>query len=366
MTDNLKRYYAIQQSLKSLQTIQPTGNFARHLGTLAMLISGIIGSRKVHLPTVAQKIPSDAKPQSIVRRMERFLANDKIDAKTYYVPYVKRLLENLKSGSLILIIDASEVGRECVMLSINVVYEKRSLPLCWLIVKGKKGHLPEETHKKLLEKTAEIIPKGRSVVFLGDGEFDGVELLHTLENLGWKYVCRTAINVCLTQEAEQFSLKGLSLKPGDRIELPDVSFTAAQYGPVLVCAIWEAKWQDPLILVSNFDFIEEVSHFYPLRFEIETFFSDQKSRGFYVGHSHISDPSHLDRLLIASCLAYLWLVGLGFWVVQTGNLPLIHRSNRCDWSLFRIGLSWIEYCLNKERPLTIHFPMPRGALKSVG
>jgi hypothetical protein len=65
MTDNLKRYYAIQQSLKSLQMIEPTGNFARHLGTLAMLISGIIGSWKVHLPTVAQKIPSDAKPKAL-------------------------------------------------------------------------------------------------------------------------------------------------------------------------------------------------------------------------------------------------------------------------------------------------------------
>src|ERR1700710_1525541 len=78
---------------------------------------------------------------------------------------------------------------------------------------------------------------------------------------------------------------------------------------------------------------------------IETFFSDQKSRGFYLGHSHIRDTAHLERLLIGTCLAYLWMVCLGAWVVQTGKLTLIHRADRCDWSLFRIGMAWIEFCL---------------------
>ena len=45
-----------------------------------------------------------------------------------------------------------------------------------------------------------------------------------------------------------------------------------------------------------------------LVFGIETFFSDQKSRGFYLCHSHLSDPARLCRLLIATCLAYYWLV----------------------------------------------------------
>jgi hypothetical protein len=36
---------------------------------------------------------------------------------------------------------------------------------------------------------------------------------------------------------------------------------------------------------------------------IETFFSDQKSRGFNLHKSHVSDPARLARLLIAACLA---------------------------------------------------------------
>jgi hypothetical protein len=41
---------------------------------------------------------------------------------------------------------------------------------------------------------------------------------------------------------------------------------------------------------------------------IETFFADQKSRGFHLHKSHIADPQRLSRLCIAACLAYIWIV----------------------------------------------------------
>ena len=366
MNDNLKRYFAIQKALKSLRPTEPTGNVARHLNTLAMLIAGIIGSQKCHLPAVAKKVPVGGKPQSRVRRLERFVANKAIDTKTYYLPYVQLLLGSLPPGPWVLVIDGSEVGRNCVLLSINVVYKKRALPLCWTVVKGKKGHLSEQTHKELVEKAADLLPAGQPIIFLGDGEFDGTDLLATLHKLGWDYVCRTAKNVLLTEEGERFRPTDLMLAPGDRIELPEVGFTAAEYGPVLVGIVWDVGWKEPLILVSNLDFLVEAYDWYRQRFRIETFFSDQKSRGFYLGHSHISDTVHLERLLIGTCLAYLWVVCLGAWVLQSGRLSLIHRTDRCDWSLFHIGLSWIEFCLNEGLPIWAHFIFYDGGLKSVG
>ena len=358
MSDNLRRYFAIQKALKQRRPTQPKGNVARHLNTLAMFISSIIGSQKCHLPAIARKVPTGSKAQSRIRRMQRWLSNDAIDSRVYYLPYGQALLDSFASGPLVLVIDGSEAGRNCVLLSVNVVYKKRALPLCWLVVKGKKGHLSEATHIELVKKVAPLLPAERCVVFLGDGEFDGIELLATLQKLGWNYVCRTAKNVLLNEAGERFQPTALLLQPGDRIELPDVGFTAAAYGALLVCIVWESGWKEPLILVSNLEFLEEAYGWYKRRFRIETFFSDQKSRGFYLGHSHISDTAHLDRLLIATCLAYLWIVCLGQWVVQTGQLGLIHRSDRCDWSLFRIGLAWVEFCLNEGLPLWIRFSLP--------
>lgn len=366
MSDNLRRYFAIQKALKSLRPTEPKGNVARHLNTLALFIAGIIGSQKCHLPAIAKKVPVGGKPQSRVRRLERFLANEAIDTKTYYLPYVELLIASLPEEPLVLVIDGSEVGRNCVLLSINLVYKKRALPLCWTVVKGKKGHLPEKTHQELVEEAARILPKQKSVIFLGDGEFDGTDLLQTFQDQGWNYVCRTAKNVLLTEEGERFQPTDLLLACGDQIELPDVGLTAAEYGPVLVSIIWETSWKEPLVLVSNLDFLSEAYAWYKRRFRIETFFSDQKSRGFYLGHSHIRDTKHLNRLLIATCLAYVWIVCLGAWVVQSGQLSLIHRADRCDWSLFHIGLNWIEFCLNEGVPLWVHFALSEGGPKSVG
>ena len=107
---------------------------------------------------------------------------------------------------------------------------------------------------------------------------------------------------------------------------------------------------------------------YKHRFRIETFFSDPKSRGFFLYRSHLSDPKRLERLMLATCLAYLWMVCLGAAVVANGKLPLLHRTKRCDLSLFQIGLLWSEHCLNENLPLPFLLS-PRPAtkyFKSVG
>ena len=63
---------------------------------------------------------------------------------------------------------------------------------------------------------------------------------------------------------------------------------------------------------------DEACRLYAKRFRIETFFSDQKSRGFHLHQSHLSDSMRLSRLLMAACLAYIWIVYLGALCEQDG------------------------------------------------
>ena len=64
MSDSRTRYCAIQKALKSLRPTELKGNQARHLDTLAMLITGVIGAKKCYLPDIAQKVPTQAKPSA--------------------------------------------------------------------------------------------------------------------------------------------------------------------------------------------------------------------------------------------------------------------------------------------------------------
>ncbi len=170
MCDNLKRYFAIKKALKQFYPGQPQGNLARHLDTLASMVSGIVASRSTSFSRIAANVPLPAKPNSRIRRVERWVDNKRIDHKTYYLPYLRLVLESLVDGPLVLVMDGSLAGRNCVLLSLNLVYKKRAIPLCGLVVKGKKGHLPVEVHQELLQIAAAFLPSERNIIFLGDGE----------------------------------------------------------------------------------------------------------------------------------------------------------------------------------------------------
>ena len=195
--------------------------------------------------------------------------------------------------------------RGCLALMLHVVYKGRALPLAWRVRQSPKGHCPEDLHIALVELLSTVTP-GAKVVFLGDGEFDGTALQDRLREMGWSYVCRTAMSTTATWEGESFRLDalGTSIQPGKLIELKDVYITREAYGPIMVLCCWAKGYQEPLYLVSNLATaggVSLVSQALPHR----DLFSDQKSRGFHIHQSHISDPQRLSRLLIAACLAYI-------------------------------------------------------------
>ena len=69
----------------------------------------------------------------------------------------------------------------------------------------------------------------------------------------------------------------------------------------------------------------------------------------------MSDVQRLSRLLIAACLAYIWVVYLGAVCEKAQWRSLMHRGKRCDLSLFQLGLRLLEYFLNEEMPIPVQF-----------
>lgn len=357
MSDNLRRYRAIRQALKQCYPGEPSGQMARHLTTLAAFISGIVGSKSSQLPSIATKIPDRATPESRVKRLSRWVDNKGILEEVYFLPYADILLSHLALETVVLVMDGSGVGRNCTALMIHVIYKGRALPLAWRVRQGAKGHFPEELHIALIELMDGLIPEGTKVVLLGDGEFDGIKLQGTVEDAGWSYVCRTSYDATASYKGERFRLDamGSCIKAGTVVALSEVLFTSKEYGPIMVMCCWAKGQKDPLYLVTNMSSSGEACRYYSKRFRIETFFSDQKSRGFNIHKSHLSDPQRLSRLLIATCLAYIWVVYLGSVCEKDGWNCIIHRGKRCDLSLFQLGLRLMEHFLNEGLSIPVQF-----------
>ena len=253
MSDNLRRYRAIRNALTQAYPTSPTGNFARHLQTLAALISGIVGSKSTPLPTIATKVPDGTKPESRVKRCARWLDNARILEEMSFLPYAEIVLTHLALETLVLVMDGRVVGRGCTALMIHVISKGRALPLAWRVRQGPKGHVPEDLHIAVVALMREVIPEGAKVVFLGDGEFDGTALQATLNKAGWCYACRTAQSTVATWEGETFRLEtlGACSKPGTLIALQEVKFTRDAYGPVMVLSCWASPVKVAKVLIYN-------------------------------------------------------------------------------------------------------------------
>jgi len=352
MSENNRRYKIILNSLKKLSPKEPTGNYARRLSTLAYLISGIIGAKSCQLPNIATKVVDDRQAESKVKTFYRWIKNENIIDECYFLPYAQALLSVLCDRQIAIVIDGSVVARNCITLMASVVYKNRALPICWLVLTGSKGHLEELVHIELVNRLKEVIPDETTVVLLGDGEFDGSNLVKTVKSYGWHFVLRTSKNRILIENDDSFSFRNVCpLYNEEYFHIPDTRF-AQEDSPQFDAIVWHnKKYENPIYLVTDIELAQESLYWYRKRFKIETMFSDKKSRGFNIHKSHISNPERVARLLIAAALAYIFIIYFGILATHNAYVKKIHRGDRCDLSLFTLGLRLLDYLLSHRQKM---------------
>lgn len=358
MSDNHTRYHLIRQGLEQLYPTRLSASQLRHLHTLALMIHGLIASAHCQLPKLAAKAPRKGKLESRITLLKRFLTNEKVSQQTFWSPFAQPLLQALSSTGqreLIICLDGSIMGRQCVALVASVVYAGRALPIAWLVVKGKKGHLPQDRHLELLEMVCELIGQASQITVLGDGEFDGTRLLAQINSKNWRYVVRTAKNTQLKEGDLNYNFEQLGVGPGGLVAVAGATFTTEEYGPVLAIAVWDELYENPLHLVSNLNDPDQAVDYYRRRFRIECFFSDTKTRGFRLDKSHLDQPERLSRLLLAAVLAYWWLTYLGVSGREADWDKLVHRTDRTDLSFFQLGWRILEEFLMCGRIAELSF-----------
>src|SRR5207249_4112580 len=102
-------------------------------------------------PKIAAALPGPAKAESRSKACSRWVNAEERDQETYFLPFVQMLLAHLAQTPLVLVMDVTDIGRQCVTLLLSVVYQGRALPIFWVVYRGNKGHLPSSTHVAFLE-----------------------------------------------------------------------------------------------------------------------------------------------------------------------------------------------------------------------
>lgn len=243
---NFRTYRTIKLTLAQVLHTRANSHAEQHLNTLTRLICGIVGAQHVQFDKRASHAPiRGRKNESLITRFRRWVKHEHITLESLWLPVARSLLAALAKAPLTILRDGTTAGRGCVILMASLVYHRRAIPLLWTVVKGKKGHLPQDVHCALIRRLQELIPSDATVTVLGDGAFDGTELQTTMRSAKWQYVCRTATNILIVAGERVFTVGDLPLARGEAVSLAEADMTAKQYGPILLIGVWEKQHIEP-------------------------------------------------------------------------------------------------------------------------
>jgi hypothetical protein len=257
------------------------------LETLALMITGLFLGKHVQLWAIALWVPKNILLLSIVRQMERFVSNAKVDVEKIFEPFVWAMVTSLGNETAYLLIDCTQAGPKCRTLLVGIAYHGTVLPIVWETIKGKKGRATGEKQRELLEKVGPYFRGIRHVVVLGDAEFGNESVIRFCQKEKWDFVFRfqKRYKIQLNQQAEWKNastvVEETGLSKGDVQHWEDISFTEThQFSDLTFTWQWDKEQKEPIFLISSLSASQNPHDVYEFRFWIETLFGQHKSRGF--------------------------------------------------------------------------------------
>jgi hypothetical protein len=348
MSDSRRRYNAIKKKLRQLLP-EHWAECESRMINLSLLVSAIPKAKELTQPALAAEMPLPAQATSLVQRQRRWSKNEHINEREHYGPLIQPFLHALSQSTVPLILDTTDIGLNCHLLTVAVGYQRRALPVVWQAGEGSRGHTDGHLQVGLLNYTASLLPAAADVIVLGDGEFGHVQLLNWLQSTNsWSYCLRVASDTYIWYEDHWRRLDSFQVQPGETLWLQQVYLTRhAAFGPLNVWLTWDTKHNRLLPVVTNLDLPDEVTCWYA------------KRPGFDLQTCRLRHPERICRLMLAVALAYLWMCFLGAIALMTGCAKFVDRTDRRDRSLFTIGRLWLNRLLKLDKPILVGFcPYP--------
>jgi hypothetical protein len=310
----------------------------RQLGNLALLSLGIVLAQHSAITRIAEGLALVGKPETVRRRLERFLANPRLDGVRLCQAWTRWVLKRLDTPHPVLVVDETALGPHLRVMVIGLAYQSCCLPLvfwCYCLMPLPQVHLITT----LLDWVSAVLPAGCQPLLQADrGIGTSPELIRALTDRAWHYLFRVQNDVRLqTQTGSSRPLKHL-VKPGEHWRGRGLVFKKAGWLPATVLVVWQAGCAEPWCLVTNAPDVHDFSD--GLRSWQEAAFRDLKSDGWQWQRSRVWTPDHAQILLLGLTLAYAYTLTLGQMVLQHPPLfRLIARpGKRQHFSLFRLGL----------------------------
>src|SRR6266516_4350917 len=260
---------------------------------LAFSVQGVILSGNAVMQRVAEEVwehlSSETKMVSHERRMQRFVANERIEVEACWKEFLQKVLPFWEKKPVMLMLDLTPYTQEATIVYLGLLVQSRVLPLAWCIMPQQEewdqGQWEIVGH--LFDQVAPYF-SSESSTLLADRGLSCLNLIKLCKKVGWHYVLRI-------KNEQWFRRKG-------RHRYQD--------------------WQQGKSLVK-------------------------KEGDQWYGRILLWKEHSFETWLIVVYLAIWWIAHLGSSCIHHGHREQVDRKDRRDKGLLRIGRLWLKAILKK-------------------
>lgn len=322
----------------------------KRLANWVWIVVGLVQGQSVQLSNIANHIPGDTDAVSRIAKVRRWLASRHINSRSLYTPLINAVLEPWANRDVTIMLDGCFIRHKTLqILRVSLSHCYRALPVAWEVVTA-KGNVALDSCDAMLDHVATVLKRTRRVTFLADRGFRDRDWARKCHELGWCYIIRLANNTTITlADGRTCTAEELGSKPNQRHFLYKVRITQAADWHCHLAITWTRATAtcpaELCVLMTNLEPSGWVLRHYLKRMHIEESFRDDKSGGFDLHHSHLSDPQRLDMLLLAVAVAVLWIYELGEQVLRTERRTIDPAYKR-QLSVFQLGWRYLRRCVS--------------------
>jgi hypothetical protein len=360
---------------------------AHHLGHLgawqvlniASYSLGITAARHCSPSRVSEKLRMMGKPSTVQRRLERFIANVRIDTRLSCQAWSGWVISVLAEGQVILLVDETSLGHWLSVMVVGLAYRGCCIPLAWWCYHEQAWPMKQvDLIGELLSWVAAGVPAGCIPLVQADrGIGCSPGLVRVVQALGWHFLFRVQKSTRFRSRSGTHHRLADLIKPGECWSGSGQVFKKAGWLPATIHLIWQTGYAEPWCLITNDPTLS--GHWYACRYWQEAGFRDLKSDGWQWQASRIFTPAHADRLVLVMALAYALTLTAGSLALSDPLTYPVHKASlsRTPFSLFRLGLRLLDFlcdhayqlvlsAFNLPTPAFHSLSPPSLALKSVG
>lgn len=309
-----------------------------------MLVLGVIAERTVSLVWLSQHADTDAKPESLYRRFQRFFALCVLPPKR--VGALVLALAPKPPGGWVLAMDRTnwQAGETHVnILVVSVIVDGVGFPIAWRVLpkSTKRGNSRKHHRIALMEDVLSILPATEIRALTMDREFVGHSWLAWLRLVDVPYVVRIKSNTRIGAKTAGWLCRWGRWKKqaGQCHEVfgEQVFFAAARI----------KKGRDEYVAVISNGFSGgEALALYRQRWGIETLFGHLKKRGYQFEDTHLTKKDRIEKLTGVLAVAFALCHRWGQRIEDKTGRRVKKHGYRAK-SVFRMGFESLHRMLSK-------------------